>query len=83
MLEVPEEIRCVLLCMLEAVDGGLCLLEAMRRVMLCMLEAVDGRHCSLEALEGQQWGGCVLLAGRVRGAGDAAVWRLGSVGWTR
>jgi len=30
VLEVPEVIRCVLLCMLEAVEGKLCLLEVMR-----------------------------------------------------
>ena len=35
------------------------------------MEAVEERLCSLEALEVQQWGGCVLFAGRVRGAGDA------------
>ena len=53
VLDVPEGIRCVLLCMLEAVDGGLCLLElrvldvldvpeVTRCVLLCMLEAVEG-----------------------------------------
>src|SRR5436190_95988 len=46
MLEVPVVIRCVLLCMLEAVKGALCLLkvfevpEVIRCVLLCMLEAV-------------------------------------------
>src|SRR6266480_4119154 len=49
-LEMLEGMRCVLLCMLEAVEGGFCLLEAlevlaaleaMRRVLLCMLEAVE------------------------------------------
>ena len=43
--------RCVLLCMLEAVEGRLCLLEvpdAMLCVLLCMLEAVEGMRCLLE-----------------------------------
>jgi len=31
--------------MLEAVEGRLCLLEAMRRVLLSMLEAVEGSVC--------------------------------------
>ena len=43
--------RCMLRCMLEAVEGRLCLLEmlevlevleAMRCVLFCMLEAVEG-----------------------------------------
>ena len=48
------------LCILEAVEGGLCLLEVcyevlevpevIRCVLLCMLEAVEGRLCSLEVL---------------------------------
>ena len=59
-------IRFVLLCMLEAVDGGLCLFEVvevaevMRCVILCMLEVVDGRLyllgrvlCMLKAAEGE------------------------------
>ena len=39
--------RCVLLCMLEAVEGMLCSREmleepeVMRRMLLCMLEAVE------------------------------------------
>ena len=43
--------RRLLLCMLEAVEGELCLLEGMRRVLFCMLEAVEGVLCLLEALE--------------------------------
>src|SRR5436190_780961 len=42
------------ICMLEAVEGGLCLEEVpevMRCVLLCMLEAVEGRICLLELLE--------------------------------
>jgi len=70
VLEVPEmseAMRCVLLWMLEAVEGGLCLLEvlewlevleAMRHVMLCMLDAVEGELCLLEVLEVMS---CVLL----------------------
>jgi len=44
----------VLLCMLEAVEGRLCLLEvleAMRRVLLCMLEDVEGGLCFREVSE--------------------------------
>ena len=37
MLEVLEVIRCVLLCMLEAVEGGLSSLEAMHCMLLRML----------------------------------------------
>ncbi len=46
-----------MLCMLEAVEGALCLLETsdapevMRCVLLCMLEAVEFRLCSLEVME--------------------------------
>ena len=47
VLEVPQVIRCVLLCMLEAVEGRLMLLgllevpEMMRCALLDMLEAVE------------------------------------------
>ena len=47
--EVPEVMRRVLLCMLEAVEGGFCLLEipeVIHSVLLCMLEAVDDGLCS-------------------------------------
>ena len=37
-LEMPEAIRCILLCMVD--------------VMLCTLEAVEGRRCSLEMMQG-------------------------------
>ena len=52
--------RCVLLCMLEVVEGELCLLKVfemldvpempgvMRRVLLCMLEVVEGKLCLLK-----------------------------------
>ena len=43
MSEVPEVMRCVRLCMLEAVEDTFCLLEvlqAMRRVLLYMLKGV-------------------------------------------
>ena len=49
---MPEVIRCVLLCTLEAVDGRFSLLEVvvvMRRV-LCMLEAEESGLCLLEVL---------------------------------
>jgi len=51
---VLEVLRCVLLCMLEAVEGGLRLLEVpevMRCVLLYMLEAVEGGRCMLKVLE--------------------------------
>src|SRR5437762_3403185 len=60
----------VLLCMLEAVEGGHSLgevldvleaLEAMRSVLLCMLEAVEGRLCLLDELELPEVARCVLL----------------------
>ena len=49
--EVPDVMRCVLLCILEAVEGGLCLLnvreapEPIRCVLLCMPEAVKVGIC--------------------------------------
>jgi len=49
--------RRVLLCVIEAVEGELCLLdvlevkEATRCMLLCMLEAVEGGLCLLETLE--------------------------------
>ena len=61
LLEVPEVIRCVLLCILEAVEGELCLLEELEAtlcMLLCMPEVVEGRLCSLEALEVMR---CMLL----------------------
>ena len=64
MLDVPEVVRCVLLCMFEDVEGGLCWLEVlevpdvMGSVPLCMLEAVDGRLCLPEVPEVMR---CVLL----------------------
>ena len=45
VLEVLEVIRCVLLGMLEAVEGEVCLLEVlevMRCVLLCMPAVVEG-----------------------------------------
>ena len=59
--------RCMLLCVLKAVEGGLYLLEAlevpevMRRVLLCMLE---GELYLLEVLGG---------VGDARGAGGDAL----------
>jgi hypothetical protein len=43
----------VLLCILEALDGRLCLLEVpevMHCVLLCMLEVVESELCLLEML---------------------------------
>ncbi len=62
MLEVPEVMPCVRLCMLEAVEGVICLREvsevlqvlevseAMRCVLFCMLEAVGGGLYLLDAM---------------------------------
>ncbi len=55
VLEVPEVMRRVLLCMLEVLKGGLCLLIVpdvirVRCVLLSTLEAVDGGLCLLEVL---------------------------------
>ena len=62
-LEMLEGMRGVLLCMMEAVEGELCLLEVlevlqvlevlevMRCVLLCILEAVEGGFCLLEVPE--------------------------------
>ncbi len=48
---MPAVMRCVLLCMLEVVEGRFCLPEVIRCVLLCMLEAVEGGLYSLAALE--------------------------------
>ena len=51
MLEVSEVMGCVQLCMLEAVDGGICLTEVLEGpegpevmgcVQPCMLEVAEG-----------------------------------------
>ena len=34
--------RCMLPCMLEVTEGGLCVLRLMRCVLLCMQEAAEG-----------------------------------------
>jgi len=69
VLEVPEVKRCVLLCMPEAVECGLCLLnvlgmlevvEVMRRVLLRILGAAEGRLCSFGGAGGA--GGDALCA---------------------
>ena len=39
-LEIPQVMPRVLLYMLEAVEGRLCVLEVMCRVLLCMLDAL-------------------------------------------
>jgi len=62
-----EVIRCVPLCMVETVEGGLCSLEvlevpeAMRCVLLCILEVVEGGLCLLKALEVPEVMRCVVL----------------------
>jgi len=47
VLEMPEAMRCMLLCMLEAVEGRLCLLDVLEvpDVMCCVL------RCLLKALD--------------------------------
>jgi hypothetical protein len=65
-LEVPEVMRCVLLYMLEAVEGELCLQEmqevpkVMYHVLLCVLEAVDGGLCLPEMQEVPEVMRCTL-----------------------
>ena len=55
MLDVLKSVRCVLLCMLEAVESILCLLEVLE-VVCCMLrcipEAVESMLYVLEAAKG-------------------------------
>ena len=54
---------CMLLCILEAAEGKLCLLEVlevMRCVLLCILEAVEAELCLPEVI---CWGLlCVLIS---------------------
>ncbi len=58
------------LCMLEAVEGGFCLLEMpeIRCMILCMLEAADGGFCLLEVIQWRVGFVCEGVGG-VRGAG--------------
>src|SRR5437667_223740 len=81
VLGVPELMRCVVLCMLEGVEGGLCALETSDRRRtgrtggdaLCglyMSEAVEGEVCLLEVRESMRCmveadRGWALLAGHV------------------
>lgn len=54
MLEVLESVRCVPLCILEAVEGVLCLLEVLevtRCVLLCMRDRLDGPKGGAKALK--------------------------------
>ena len=77
VLDVPEVMRCVLLCMLEAVEFSkfagvsevLGMLEVIRCALLCMLEDTEVRHCLLEVLEVMR---CVLLCMR---EGALEAWR--------
>ena len=41
VLEMPDVMRCVPLCILEAVEGGFCLLET-PEVIRFLLDAVEG-----------------------------------------
>ena len=67
-LEMLDGMHPVLLCMLEAVEGSLCLLEVleMPEVMRCVLEAAEVALKALEVLEGVY---CVL-------GGREERWRL-------
>ena len=65
-MEVVEVMRCVLLCIVEVVEGAVCLLEAlevpdvMRCVLLCMLEVPEVmRHVLLCMLEAADDGLCL------------------------
>ena len=74
VLKVPEVMRCVLLRVLEVVEGVLCLLEVpevMRCVLLRVLKVVEGMLCLLELPEVMR---CVLLC-------ILELWRVGSVCW--
>jgi len=53
-LEMLEGMRCMLLCMLEAVEGEICLLEveAIRCSLLYILEAMEDGLCLMEAVGG-------------------------------
>ena len=77
-LDAPEAMHCALLCMLEAVEGGLYLLEVlevlempemMRCVQLCMLEVPEVMRCVIAVC--WRLSRVVLFAGGVGGAGDA------------
>jgi len=75
--EVPGAIRCVLLRVLEVMEGALCVLELLevpeviRCVLLCMLEDVEGVLCLLEV---------VGRAGRARGDALCATLPAGGIG---
>ena len=85
--EMPEVMRCVLLCTLEAVEGGLCSLEVlemltmlevpevMRCVLRCMLEVPELMRCVLRCIAGG-CGGDALYAARML----LVCWRLRKVG---
>ena len=61
-LEMLESMRCMLLCMLEAVEGELCfVLEVIPWVLFCTLEAAEGKFCLLEVWEVPEAMRCVLL----------------------
>ncbi|SRR6266480_7829357 len=73
-----EVIRSVRLCILEAVEGEIYLLEVlgvMRCVLPCMPEAMEGGLYLLEALEAMR---CVLLC--ILGAMEGGLYLLEGVG---
>jgi len=49
VLDVSKAMRCMLLCMLEAIEGGLCLQEVFE--VLEMLEVPKVMDCVLETVE--------------------------------
>src|SRR5436190_1286903 len=87
VLEVPEVMRCVLFCRLEAVGGGWCFLDAvvggfflmgvvgvLRWVRLFPLEAMEGWLCCLVGLGVRGGLGCVYSV-------CWRLWRVCSVCW--
>ena len=61
---MPKVMSCVLLWMLEAIEGRLCSLEVVEvtRRVFCKLEAVEGEVCFLEVLDAPDVRGDELLA---------------------
>ena len=69
--------RCMLLCILEAVEGGLCLLEMLEvlEVIHCVLEAMMGGLRLLKMLEMLEMIRCVLLCMWRLWRADSFCWR--------
>ena len=53
--------RCMSLCILEAVEVVPEVPEVMRCVLRCILEVLDGKLCLLEVLQAPEGMRCVLL----------------------